>query len=186
MKVIRIIARLNVGGPAKHVVWLTSGLKDSGFETLLVTGKVPEGEEDMSYFAAEMGVIPRYFSEMSREISLNDAVTVWKLYRLFLRERPDIVHTHTAKAGTVGRTAGLLYRWLTPGVFIGKPRQCKFVHTYHGHVFHSYYGRGRTRLFLAVERLLARLVTDRLMWSANSRALRSVRSFASGAVDRSK
>jgi glycosyltransferase involved in cell wall biosynthesis len=162
-KVIRIIARLNVGGPAKHVVWLTSGLKDSGFDTLLVTGKVPEGEEDMSYFAAEMGVIPRYFSEMSREISLNDAVTVWKLYRLFLRERPDIVHTHTAKAGTVGRTAGFLYRWLTPGVFIGKPRQCKFVHTYHGHVFHSYYGRGRTRLFLAVERLLARLVTDRLI-----------------------
>jgi glycosyltransferase involved in cell wall biosynthesis len=162
-KIIRIIARLNVGGPAKHVVWLTSGLKDSGFDTLLVTGKVPEGEEDMSYFAAEMGVIPRYFSEMSREISLNDAVTVWKLYRLFLRERPDIVHTHTAKAGTVGRTAGFLYRWLTPGVFIGKPRQCKFVHTYHGHVFHSYYGRGRTRLFLAVERLLARLVTDRLI-----------------------
>ena len=85
-KVIRIIARLNVGGPAKHVVWLTSGLKDAGFDTLLVTGKVPEGEEDMGYFAAEMGVIPRYFSEMSREISLNDAVTVWKLYRLFLRE----------------------------------------------------------------------------------------------------
>ena len=162
-KVIRIIARLNVGGPAKHVVWLTSGLKDAGFDTLLVTGKVPEGEEDMGYFAAEMGVIPRYFSEMSREISLNDAVTVWKLFRLFLRERPDIVHTHTAKAGTVGRTAGFLYRWLTPGVFIGKPRQCKFVHTYHGHVFHSYYGRGRTRLFIAVERLLARLVTDRLI-----------------------
>jgi len=162
-KVIRIIARLNVGGPAKHVVWLTSGLKDAGFDTLLVTGKVPEGEEDMGYFAAEMGVIPRYFNEMSREISLNDAVTVWKLYRLFLRERPDIVHTHTAKAGTVGRTAGFLYRWLTPGVFIGKPRQCKFVHTYHGHVFHSYYGRARTKMFLAVERLLARLVTDRLI-----------------------
>src|ERR1044072_7211261 len=162
-KVIRIIARLNVGGPAKHVVWLTSGLKDAGFDTLLVTGKVPEGEEDMGYFAAEMGVIPRYFSEMSREISLNDAVTVWKLFRLFLRERPDIVHTHTAKAGTVGRIAGFLYRWLTPGVFIGKPRQCKFVHTYHGHVFHSYYGPRRTRLFLAIERLLAKLVTDRLI-----------------------
>src|ERR1044071_7921814 len=162
-KVIRIIARLNVGGPAKHVVWLTAGLKDAGFDTLLVTGKVPEGEEDMGYFAAEMGVIPRYFNEMSREISLNDAVTVWKLFRLFLRERPDIVHTHTAKAGTVGRAAGFLYRWLTPGVLIGKPRQCKFVHTYHGHVFHSYYGRARTRLFLFVERLLAKIVTDRLI-----------------------
>jgi glycosyltransferase involved in cell wall biosynthesis len=162
-KIIRIIARLNVGGPAKHVVWLTSGLKDAGFDTLLVTGQVPEGEEDMSYFADELGVQPLYFSEMSREISLNDAITVWKLFRLFLRERPDIVHTHTAKAGTVGRTAGLLYRWLTPGTFIGKPRQCKFVHTYHGHVFHSYYGRRRTQVFLAIERLLARLVTDRLI-----------------------
>jgi glycosyltransferase involved in cell wall biosynthesis len=162
-KVIRIIARLNVGGPAKHVVWLTSGLREAGYDTLLVTGKVPEGEEDMSYFADEMGVTPMYIPEMSREISRNDATTVWKLFRLFLRERPDIVHTHTAKAGTVGRTAGLLYRWLTPGIFIGKPRPCKFVHTYHGHVFHSYYSRARTRMFLAIERTLARLITDRLI-----------------------
>src|SRR5215203_2676834 len=162
-RVVRIIARLNVGGPAKHVVWLTSGLQEAGFDSLLVAGKVPEGEDDMSYFAAETGVTPRYIPEMSREISLNDAVTVWKLYKLFLRERPDIVHTHTAKAGTVGRFAGFLYRWLTPGTLVGKPRQCKFVHTYHGHVFHSYYGRGRTRLFVMIERLLARLVTDRLI-----------------------
>jgi glycosyltransferase involved in cell wall biosynthesis len=161
-RVVRIIARLNVGGPAKHVVWLTSGLQEAGFNTLLVTGKVPEGEEDMSYFACEAGVTPRYLPEMSREISWNDATTVWKLFRLFLRERPDIVHTHTAKAGTVGRTAGFLYRWLTPGLLIGKPRQCKFVHTYHGHVFHSYYGRGQTQLFLFIERLLAKL-TDRLI-----------------------
>jgi glycosyltransferase involved in cell wall biosynthesis len=162
-KVIRIIARLNVGGPAKHVVWLSSGLQEAGFVTLLVAGKVPDGEEDMGYFASDERVFPIYMREMSREISWQDAVTVWKLFRMFLRERPDIVHTHTAKAGTVGRTAGFLYRWLTPGTLIGKPRQCKFVHTYHGHVFHSYYGRGRTRIFLAIERLLARLVTDRLI-----------------------
>jgi glycosyltransferase involved in cell wall biosynthesis len=162
-KVIRIIARLNVGGPAKHVVWLTSGLQDAGFDTLLVAGKVPEGEEDMSYFAYDTGVRPLYFREMSREISLKDVVAVWRLFRLFLREQPDIVHTHTAKAGTVGRSAGFLYRWLTPGIFVGRPRECKFVHTYHGHVFHSYYGPGRTKVFLAIERLLARLVTDRLI-----------------------
>jgi glycosyltransferase involved in cell wall biosynthesis len=163
VKVIRIIARLNVGGPAKHVVWLTSALLEAGYNTVLVAGKVPEGEEDMSYFAADAGVFPYYIPEMSREISWKDAVTTWKLYKLFLRERPDIVHTHTAKAGTVGRTAGFLYRWLTPWALIGKPRQCKFVHTYHGHVFHSYYGRRQTQLFLAIERLLARLVTDRLI-----------------------
>ena len=98
----------------------------------------------MGYFAAEAGVKPYYIPEMSREISLKDAVTLWKLFRLFLRERPDIIHTHTAKAGTVGRVAGFFYRWLTPGTLVGRPRPCKFVHTYHGHVFHSYYGRGRT------------------------------------------
>ena len=107
-RVIRIIARLNVGGPAKHVVWLTSGLKDAGFDTLLVTGKVPEGEEDMSYFADEMGVTPRYFSEMSREISLNDAVTVWKLFRLYLartaRHRP-----HAHGQGRNSRTHGRFF-----------------------------------------------------------------------------
>lgn len=162
-KVIRIIARLNVGGPAKHVVWLTAGLREAGFDSLLIAGSVPEGEEDMGYFAEQVGVTPLYIPEMSREISWNDAVTVWKLFRMFLRERPDIVHTHTAKAGTVGRVAGFLYRWLTPGIFIGKPRQCKFVHTYHGHVFHSYYSRRKTQLFLTIERLLAKLATDRLI-----------------------
>lgn len=162
-KIVRIIARLNVGGPAKHVVWLTAGLQDSNYRSLLVTGSVPAGEEDMSYFADEAGVTPLYIPEMSREISPQDAVTIWKLFRLFLRERPDIVHTHTAKAGTVGRVAGFFYRWLTPGTLIGRPRACKFVHTYHGHVFHSYYGRGRTRMFLVIERMLARLVTDKLV-----------------------
>jgi len=152
-----------VGGPAKHVAWLTAGLQDSNYHSVLVAGTVPPGEEDMGYFADDMGVTPFYIPEMSREISLKDAVTIWKLYRLFLRERPDIVHTHTAKAGTVGRVAGFFYRWLTPGTFVGRPRACKFVHTYHGHVFHSYYGRSRTRLFLAIERMLARLITDRLI-----------------------
>ncbi|HEX3186208.1 MAG TPA: glycosyltransferase [Pyrinomonadaceae bacterium] len=163
MKIVRIIARLNVGGPAKHVTWLTAGLQDANYRSLLVAGSVPPGEEDMGYFADEAGVKPVYIPEMSREISLKDAVTVWKLFRLFLRERPDVVHTHTAKAGTVGRVAGFFYRWLTPGTLVGRPRSCKFVHTYHGHVFHSYYGRSRTRLFLAIERLLARLVTDQLI-----------------------
>ena len=112
-KVIRIIARLNVGGPAKHVVWLTLGLLEAGYNSLLVAEKCLKGEEDMSYFAYELAVTPLYIPEMSREISLNDAVTVMKLFKLFRREKPDIVHTHTAKAGTVGRLAGFLYRWLT-------------------------------------------------------------------------
>lgn len=162
-KIVRIIARLNVGGPAKHVVWLTSGLEEAGYQSLLVAGTVPEGEEDMSYFAEQTGVTPLYIPEMSREISLKDAITTWKLFRLLRRERPDIVHTHTAKAGTVGRVAGFFYRWLTPGVLVGRPRPCKFVHTYHGHVFHSYYGHLKTGVFLAVERFLAKCATDRIL-----------------------
>ena len=162
MKIIRIIARLNVGGPARHVAWLTAGLAREGHQSVLVAGTVPPGEDDMSYFAAAQGVAPVIIPEMSREISVKDALTVWKLYRLFVRLRPDIVHTHTAKAGTVGRAAGVLYRWLTPASLWGRPRVCRFVHTYHGHVFHSYYGAAKTKLFLAVERALAR-VTDRIV-----------------------
>jgi glycosyltransferase involved in cell wall biosynthesis len=163
MKVVRIIARLNVGGPARHVAWLEAGLRGRGVDSLLVAGVVPPGEDDMGYFAESLGVRPHVIPEMSREISPKDFVTVWKLYRLFRRERPDLVHTHTAKAGTVGRAAGLLYRWLTPSALWGKPRACRFVHTYHGHIFHSYYGRWKTRLFLFVEQALARLATDRIV-----------------------
>jgi glycosyltransferase involved in cell wall biosynthesis len=63
----------------------------------------------------------------------------------------------------VGRVAGLLYRWLTPGTLWGRPRRCRFVHTYHGHIFHGYYGRLRTGVFLTIEKLLARLITDRIV-----------------------
>ena len=119
MKILRIIARLNVGGPARHVVWLTEGLKPDGYDTLLVAGVVPPGEDDMSYVAAASGVQPFILPEMSREISAKDALTIWKLFRLMRREQPDIVHTHTAKAGTVGRVAGLMYRWLTPAALAG-------------------------------------------------------------------
>jgi glycosyltransferase involved in cell wall biosynthesis len=184
MKVIRVIARLNVGGPAKHVVWLTKGLESKECQTVLVAGTVPPGEEDMGYFANEMGVAPYFVQEMSREISAKDAITIWKLYRLFLRERPDIIHTHTAKAGTVGRFAGLLYRWLTPGSFVGQPRRCRFVHTYHGHIFHSYYGPFKTRLFLLIEKLLANVATDRIVVITDQQRREINEEFGVGRADR--
>jgi glycosyltransferase involved in cell wall biosynthesis len=158
IRVLRLIARLNVGGPARHVVWLNEALQGNGFETLLVTGTVPAGEDDMSDFAAAHGVTPVVMASMSRELSLRDLSTIWQLWRTMVRFRPDIVHTHTAKAGAVGRVAGLLYR------FLSRPsRRPRFVHTYHGHVFHSYYGKWKTRFFLAVERTLARVNTDRII-----------------------
>ena len=163
MKVLRIIARLNVGGPTRHVVWLTEALRDDGFESKLIAGTVPAGEEDMAYFAAEHGVEPIYIKEMSRELSLRDIVSLFKVLRVIREERPDIIHTHTAKAGTVGRVAAFLYKWITPGAVIGRPRRVKLVHTFHGHVFHSYYGKAKTGVFIMIERSLARVATDKII-----------------------
>lgn len=159
MKIVRIIARLNVGGPARHVVWLTKNLQTEEFQSVLLTGTVPGGEEDMSYFAAENGVAPIFIPEMSRELSPQDVVSLWKVFRRIWREKPDVIHTHTAKAGTVGRVAGFFYRWLAW-------KNVKMVHTYHGHVFHSYYGKRKTALFLFIERSLARL-TDKIIAISN-------------------
>ena len=163
MKILRIIARLNVGGPARHVVWLTRELQGQEFQSNLVAGTVPEGEEDMSYLAAENGVSPIYIEEMSRELSLKDLISLFKVYREIRRHKPDIIHTHTAKAGTVGRTAAFIYRWLTWRTLVGRPRPLKVVHTFHGHVFHSYYGKTKTKLFLVIEKALARFATDKIV-----------------------
>jgi glycosyltransferase involved in cell wall biosynthesis len=116
----------------------------------------------MGYFAEAHGVKPIIIGEMSREISLSDLIAIWKVFRLFRRVRPDLVHTHTAKAGTVGRVAGLIYKLLTPSLLFGKSRSCRFIHTYHGHVFHSYYGPLKTRVFILLEKILARVATDRI------------------------
>lgn len=153
LRIARIIARLNVGGPTRHVAWLTEALEGPEFHTALVTGVVPPGEDDMTEFATKRGITPFVIPEMSREISARDLVTLVKLVRFFFRYRPDIVHTHTAKAGTAGRAAGILYRMLTW-------RRVRFVHTFHGHIFHSYYGALKTRVFLTIEKLLARFNTD--------------------------
>jgi glycosyltransferase involved in cell wall biosynthesis len=163
LRILRIIDRLNVGGPAKHVVWLTAGLDRREFETLLVAGRVADGEGDMGYFAEAAGVEAETIDEMSRELSVRDVAVVFKLLRLMRRFRPDIVHTHKSKAGAVGRVAAFLYRWLAPSTLRGAPRACKVVHTFHGHTFSGYFGPTRERIFLAVERVLARLATDRIV-----------------------
>lgn len=159
MRIVRIIARLNVGGPARHVVWLTQGLQNEEFESVLITGTVPDGEEDMSFFAGRHGVDPIFIEEMSRELSPKDIVSLWKVFRRIVAEKPDVIHTHTAKAGTIGRIAGFLYRWLYW-------RRVALIHTFHGHVFHSYYGPMKTSVFIAIERALA-LVTDRIVVISN-------------------
>jgi glycosyltransferase involved in cell wall biosynthesis len=146
IRVMRVIARLNIGGPAIHTILLTAGLDPARFESTLVTGVEAAYEGNMLDLAEQKGVQPLIIPELGREISpLRDWVTLIKLYRLFRDWRPDIVHTHTAKAGTVGRLAARLAR--VPVV----------IHTFHGHVFHDYFGPLQARAFIRIERFLASL-----------------------------
>src|SRR2546422_2683869 len=97
IRVMRIIARLNVGGPAIHTILLTDRMRGLGFATSLVTGVAGASEGDMMELAAEKGVHPVILPTLGRELSPgNDARTLAQLYRLMRRERPDVVHTHTA------------------------------------------------------------------------------------------
>src|SRR5215813_15076203 len=183
IRVVRIIDRLNIGGPAKHVTWLTAGLDPERFETTLITGVVPAGEGDMSYFARAAGVSPLVIEEMSRELSLGDMVVIFKILRELFRLKPHIVHTHKAKAGAVGRVAALIYKWLTPTALWLRPRKVGIVHTYHGHIFHSYYGAAKTRLFLVIERALARFCTDRIVTISEQQRDEICRKFKVGRSD---
>jgi glycosyltransferase involved in cell wall biosynthesis len=148
IRVLRVIARLNVGGPALHVAHLSSELDKLGYETTLVAGRVGSGEGSMEYFADELGVEPLYIDELQREISAApDAAAVRRLIQLIHELRPDVLHTHTAKAGAVGRVAALLS---------GAARPPVVIHTFHGHVLRGYFTPGRTRAFQKIEQTLAR------------------------------
>jgi glycosyltransferase involved in cell wall biosynthesis len=153
IRVLRVIARLNVGGPALHVTYLARGLAERGYETTLVAGDVARGEASMSFVAEQAGVEVVTLPGLSRELSpVRDALAAFRLARLIRKLRPDVVHTHTAKAGAVGRAAALLARTRRPVV----------VHTFHGHVLRGYFGTGGTLVFRAIETLLAR-TSDRLI-----------------------
>jgi glycosyltransferase involved in cell wall biosynthesis len=183
IRVVRIIDRLNVGGPAKHVTWLTAGLDPERFETTLITGVVPESEGDMGYFARAAGVEPLVIEEMSRELSFSDVIVIFKILRELFRLKPHIVHTHKAKAGAVGRVAATIYKWLTPSALRLRPRKLAVFHTYHGHIFHSYYGAAKTRLFVAIERALARFCVDRIVAISERQRDEICRAFKVGKID---
>jgi glycosyltransferase involved in cell wall biosynthesis len=145
IKICRIIARLNVGGPAIHTILLTSALNNGMYESMLVCGSVEKAEKDMIYLAEINGVKPLLIPGFGRRINpLKDLSAFIKIYNIMRKYKPDIVHTHTAKAGAIGRTAALL---------AGVPVR---IHTFHGHIFDSYFGSLQAAIFLSVERLLAR------------------------------
>jgi len=143
-----------MGGPALHVSYLSAGLRERGYETILVAGSVGQGEQSMAYVADDLGVSVVTVPHLHREISpVRDLLATIRLARIIRAERPAILHTHTAKAGAVGRVAALL---------AGRRRPPIIVHTFHGHVLRGYFGRFWTGVFRLLERVLAR-ITDVLV-----------------------
>ncbi len=157
-KVLRVITRLNIGGPSIQAVSLTSRLKAFGYNSLLVHGSRTPGEGDMGYLLAREGVEALKVPDLQRPVNpKRDFDAACQLYRVLCDFEPDILHTHTAKAGALGRLATVLYN-LTRG----RRHPVRIVHTYHGHVFDGYFGKRSTAVFLGLERWLARW-TDRII-----------------------
>lgn len=158
--ILRVATRLNIGGPARQVALLSSALSRDGWRTVLVTGTPSAAEGDFGSLV-DPGLAWTQLPSLRRELHpVRDLVVWWQLFRLVCRERPRIIHTHMAKAGTLGRLAGLAYNgWQR---LRGRPGRAVLVHTFHGHVLSGYFGRRSSAFFARVERWLARR-TDRLI-----------------------
>lgn len=168
VKIVRVVTRLNIGGPGIHTVLLSTRLDPQRFSTCLIVGEPDPTEGDMS--EAVRGPAARLIRlrTLRRPIRpLADAWTLIALLRILWAERPQIIHTHMAKAGTLGRLAAFLYNGLGPGRAAGT--RAVVLHTFHGHVLDGYFSPALSRAFLAIERWLARR-TDRLI--AVSRTIR--------------
>jgi glycosyltransferase involved in cell wall biosynthesis len=143
-RVLRIINRFNLGGPAYNVAYLTKYLTPE-YETLLIGGEKEPDEESSLFIFKEMGIEPLVLSEMNRSVNfLNDIKAYYRIKKIIKEFKPDIVHTHAAKAGALGRLAA--YNCKVPVI----------IHTFHGHVFHSYFGKIKTTVYKNIERFLAK------------------------------
>ena len=147
LSIIHVIARLNVGGAALHVLQLAHEQARRGHDVVVVAGTLAPGEESMEYVADELGVQLVKLPVLQRELSPRaDSAAIVALRRLIRERRPDVLHTHTAKAGATGRLAALT---------AGSARPRAVVHTYHGHVLSGYFSRRWERVFRLIERALA-------------------------------
>jgi glycosyltransferase involved in cell wall biosynthesis len=148
LRVVHVIARLNVGGAALSVIELAAEQRQRGHDVMVVAGTLAPGEDSMEYLAQERGVPVRALPSLQRELSpRRDAAAVRALRRLLRERRPQVLHTHTAKAGATGRLAALL---------AGRARPPAILHTFHGHVLSGYFSPRRERVFRGIERTLAR------------------------------
>lgn len=147
IKVVRIINRFNIGGPTFNATFLTKFMGDE-FETTLIGGVPDDGEKDSHHILHQYGLEPIVFPEIQRSLNPIKDYKAYKKIRELLKEiQPDIVHTHASKAGFIGRAAAISLK--VPVI----------LHTFHGHVFHSYFGSLKTQLFKQIERYLAKRST---------------------------
>ena len=149
---MELVARLNIGGPAALIIELAAGLKRDRFTVEIAAGRVGPGEDEMGFLARQEGVSWISVGSLSPVLGAGNLAAFWDIRRLLAERRPEVLHTHTAKAGTLGRLAALT---------LGQ-RRPRLVHTFHGHVFSHYFSPAKTRFFLAIERFLARF-TDRIV-----------------------
>ena len=146
-KILRILNRFNLGGPTHNAAYLSKYLPEE-YSTILVGGEKDESESDSEFLLQQMNVPYTLLPSMKRSIGIFGDIAAWRsIVKIIRREKPGIVHTHAAKAGALGRLAA----W-----YCGVPI---IVHTFHGHVFHSYFGKAKTSIFILIERFLARLST---------------------------
>ncbi len=158
IRIVRVIARLNIGGPAIQAITLTKNLEEHGYATTLVRGYEDPDEGNMDYVAEELDVRPVLVPWLRRNPGWHDLVALIALIAIIRRERPHIVHTHAAKAGTLGRVATLIV-----GISrLGRERPPILIHTFHGHSLTGYFSPRVAAIYRRVEQLLARF-TDCLI-----------------------
>lgn len=144
IKVLRIINRFNLGGPTYNATYLSAFLSDE-FETKLIGGRHEKHEGESTFIPDSYNVIYQLIDELQREINpLKDRAALQKIRQIIREFKPDIVHTHASKAGFLGRKAAI------------KENVPVIVHTFHGHIFHSYFGKFKTQVFKNIERKLAK------------------------------
>ncbi len=143
-RILRILNRLIIGGPSLNATLLSKHMAPD-YETMLVIGGKDDHEQDAIHLAENLGIEPVVVPSMKRDINLSEDRKAYNDIKKIIKDyRPDIVHTHAAKSGAIGRLAASACNVPT------------IVHTFHGHVFHSYFGKAKTNAFIQIERYLAR------------------------------
>jgi glycosyltransferase involved in cell wall biosynthesis len=160
VRLARIISRLNIGGPAIQAITLTERLRPLGYDTRLIRGREDPDEGTMDYLAQALGVTPVLLPSLRRNPGLHDLSALAGLIRALRAQRPHLVHSHAAKAGTLGRLAALI---------AFPSRRPILVHTFHGHSLSGYFPQAHNAAFVRIERFLARRTDGLIAVSAEVR-----------------